>query len=153
MASELKFKSTNHQEKIVGSVTEFLLTCPAWAGTGVTPGGLPCLRIRKKKNRPRKKIQKMLKILFHVCFRTVKYLFYPPITSDCQCVRKIFRQCFTIFQMPRSLFFFQGYLEKYWYEPLRESVDDAQAAADEISDDLKRQEGQKFLYEAKKVSR
>ena len=87
-------------------------------------------------------------------FSNCEIPFYPSIKSDCQYVRKIFVQCFTVFKMPQCFFsFFQGYFEKYWYEPLRESIDDAQAVVDEITDDLKCQEGQKFLYEAKKVSR
>ena len=43
-------------------------------------------------------------------------------------------------------------MEKYWYEPIRETIDETQEAIDEVKDAIKRQAGQKYLYEAKKVS-
>ena len=43
-------------------------------------------------------------------------------------------------------------MEKYWYEPIRETIDEGQQTIDEIKEDISRQAGQKYLYEAKRVS-
>lgn len=42
--------------------------------------------------------------------------------------------------------------EKYLYEPLREYIDDAQYNIDKLNTGIIQQEGQKYLFQAKRVS-